>query len=76
MPVGGAERFDIILPAATGVRQVATTPGEAWPSQKMHQYDVGQQAGMAAIAVRKRMNHSQAMMKTHGDLVRRVRGML
>ena len=71
MTVGGPQGFDITLPQHAGVAK-ALPSHESRSRAKVDCQEIGQEAGMAPIAIGKRVNLHQPMMKAHGDLIGRI----
>jgi hypothetical protein len=60
--IGRLQCVDIASAKVTGSHQIRATPGKNGPALPLSKY-VRYQTGMAAIAVRKRMDENQAVMK-------------
>src|ERR1700678_1393391 len=68
--IGGAQSLDVTAPEFSRVDGAHTAPGECRPELPLNQ-DIRHDARMTAIAVGKRMNPNQAVVKADGDFVRR-----
>lgn len=66
--VGGLQCGDIGFSRGTGIDQVAAAPGEARLPKTLNQ-QIGHQARVAAVAIRKGMDGDQTVMETHGDFI-------
>src|SRR5277367_4088819 len=68
--IGSAKSLDVTAAELSWLDDARTAPGKCRPPLPLGQ-DICHDARMAAIAVGKRMNPNQAMMKADGDFVRR-----
>jgi hypothetical protein len=73
--VSGAKRLDINPPHFSGGGEIALAPAHAGLA-KLGGEQVGGEAGMAAVAISKRVNEDEAVMKLRRDLVGRINLML
>ena len=78
--VGRLQGGDISLPHRCGINEAgideaAATPGETKLPQSLDD-QIGHQAGVAAVTVRKKMDGDHAMMKAHRNFVGRKGGVL
>src|SRR5271170_2916622 len=66
--IGSAKSLDVTAAELSWLDDARTAPGKCRPALTLGQ-DIRHDARMAAIAVGKRMNPNQAMMKADGDFV-------
>lgn len=66
------KRLDILLPTISGLGQILSPPGETGTTEKMDKEKIGHQPGMAAIAVCKKVDEHETMVKASRNLVRRI----
>ena len=71
MIVGGAQGFDIAPPRRAGIAQTLPPPRKPL-APELHRQKIGHKAGVAAVAVRERVNLHQPVMETHRDLIGRI----
>ena len=63
MIVSGAQGSDILLPCNAGIPQALPPPGKPFAAEP-HDEKIGHEARVTAIAVRKRVDQDQPVMKT------------
>jgi hypothetical protein len=71
MAVGSVQRVDIAFSGLAGIAKVALPPRESIAAE-LHDQQIGNQARMPAIAVRKGMDLGKATVESDGDLIGRV----
>ena len=72
MPIGQAQGVDIPLPNLGRALATVTSPSERGATQLVDQ-QVCHEARVTAVAIGKRVDLHEAMMKSHCDLVCRIR---
>lgn len=75
MAIGGLKRGDVACPQFADIGKTAAAPAEDRAVQLLDQ-QIRHQTCMAAVAVRKRMDRHQPMVKSDSDLVGRIGVML
>src|SRR5580692_478211 len=75
MIVGGPQGGDMTLPHRTRILQIRASPRKPLTPEP-HYQKIRHEAGVAAVAIRERMNLHQPVMEAHRDLVGRIRPVL
>jgi hypothetical protein len=64
----GPDRFQVLSPRFAGSHKISGSPSESRSSQLDCQY-VGNETGMPAITIWKRMNHYEPVMEANSDFI-------
>jgi hypothetical protein len=68
MIIGGVQGFDIARPRRAGSAQTLPSPRKP-RTPELHRQEIGQQAGVAAVAVRERVNLHKPVMEAQRDFI-------